>query len=329
MRRALTVAAAILGFALLVSLVDGLSRPALDRVMTDVLPEGERLADGVRVAYFGISTLLISDGESDILIDGYFTRLASPLDALLDREIASDAGQVAAALEAAGIGRLDALFVQHSHFDHALDAPLVAKRTGATLHGSASTLNIGRGGGLPEAQLELFEPGAPVRIGAFTVTVIESRHVALPIGGASIGKTIDAPLTPPAHLWDYVEGGSYAFLVEHPSGAILIHGSAGWRDGQYDAEKADVLLLGVGGLKADDPATLDAYIAAVADKVGAARVIPIHFEDLFPGDIWPRLPPRALGDAGALLAALEQRLGARYAMLAYGRPTLLLPPAAP
>lgn len=329
MRRTLKYATAILLPLALATAVLMLSRPRLDEVLRDVLPSDAVKETGLRATYFGISTLLISDGETNILIDGYFTRLHSPLDAILNRRIVPDEAAIETVLASAGIDHLDAVLVQHSHFDHALDAPHVAARTGAVLMGSESTLNIARGAGLDPASMRPFTPGEPVAVGAFTLTVLPSRHVALPVGGDSIGKTIDRPLIPPARLWDYVEGGTYAFLLSHPMGRILFHGSAGWRPGQYDDIRADILFLGVGGLDARDKERLDAYVAAVADASGARLVIPIHFEDLFPGADFPRLPMRAMGDAGRLIDELARRLPGRFGMLAYGRPTPLVPPARP
>ena len=39
------------------------------------------------------------------------------------------------------------MFIAHSHHDHALDVAYIAKRTGARVYGSDSTLNLARGEG--------------------------------------------------------------------------------------------------------------------------------------------------------------------------------------
>jgi L-ascorbate metabolism protein UlaG (beta-lactamase superfamily) len=48
----------------------------------------------------------------------------------------------------------------HTHFDHALDAAVVADRTGAVLVGGESTANIGRGHGLAEDRIRVVTPGS-------------------------------------------------------------------------------------------------------------------------------------------------------------------------
>ena len=47
----------------------------------------------------------------------------------------------------------------HAHYDHAMDAPEVARRTGALLLGSESSANVARGWGLPERQIQVAKLG--------------------------------------------------------------------------------------------------------------------------------------------------------------------------
>ena len=61
-----------------------------------------------------------------------------------------------------------------------MDAPEVARRTGAMLMGSEATANIGRGWGLPEEQIQVLSHRVPVQLGAFVITPIESRHFQFP-----------------------------------------------------------------------------------------------------------------------------------------------------
>src|SRR5699024_1133187 len=106
------------------------------------------------------------------------------------------------ALQRAEIDRLAAVIVVHSHYDHAMDAPAVAERTGAELIGSESTANIGRGWGLAEDRLRVVEGGEALRFGRFKVTLLRSRHA--PIATAD-GGVIAQPLTPPARATAYKE----------------------------------------------------------------------------------------------------------------------------
>jgi L-ascorbate metabolism protein UlaG (beta-lactamase superfamily) len=222
--------------------------------------------------WFGVTAVLLSDGDSSIFIDPFFTRPEGFLNMMLDREIAPDETVIRRWLDRAGVKYVDAVLVSHSHFDHGMDAGVVANLTGAVLIGSKSTANIGRGAGLPEAQLHVAKPGEPLRFGNYTVTFIESRHAGA-TGGTPTGD-ITAPLAPPARYFDYKLGGAYSLLVEHAQGSLLHHGSAGFVPGALAGHKANVVFLGISIV--DD---LEAYLREVVDPVGAQRIIPTHWDD--------------------------------------------------
>jgi L-ascorbate metabolism protein UlaG (beta-lactamase superfamily) len=226
----------------------------------------------VTATWFGVTAVVLSDGDSSIFIDPFFTRPEGLLNLVLDREIAPDETLIRRGLEEAGIERLDAVLVSHSHFDHGMDAGVVAKLTGATLLGSESTANIGRGNGLAEAQIRVIQPGVAMQIGTFKVTFIESRHAGA-TGGAPTGD-ITQPLIPPARYFDYKLGGAYSLLLEHRQGAVLHHGSAGFVPGALAGRHADIALLGIAVV--DD---LDVYLREVVDAVGAKRIMPTHWDD--------------------------------------------------
>jgi L-ascorbate metabolism protein UlaG (beta-lactamase superfamily) len=256
------------------------------------------------VTYLGVATLLFDDGETRLMSDGWFTRVGL-WDLLRGEPVAPDSGAIARGLEEAGVTRLAAVFPVHSHYDHAQDAPEVARRTGAVLLGSETTAWIGRGGGLPEEQIVVVEPEVPLRFGKFWVTFIPGEHVPLPGGG--FGRTLDAPLVPPVPATAYPQGVAWSILVEHPQGSALVQGSAGFVTGALDRYRADVVFLGVGALDAQGPEYTQRYLREVVDAVGARRVVPIHFEDLTK----PARPPVAMGPVLDDLEATFERLRAR------------------
>ncbi len=88
----------------------------------------------LRVTFLGVSTLLFDDGSTAILLDGFFTRPNSRQ--LFLEKISPDKTIIKNSLQRAGIDKLAAVIVNHSHYDHAMDAPEVAAQTGAVLVGS-------------------------------------------------------------------------------------------------------------------------------------------------------------------------------------------------
>lgn len=230
-------------------------------------------ATEVRATFLGVSTILLDDGETQILTDGFFTR-PNPKQLFLGK-IAPDPVVISDSLRRAGITKLAAVIVCHSHYDHAMDAPLVAMRTGAVIVGSSSTANIARGSDVPEDRIRIPASGETMTFGRFKVTLLASEHV--PTGFAQ-GEIIQ-PLRPPAPATDYREGGSYAVLVQHGERSLLINASAGFARGGFAGRKADTVLLGVGQLGRQTDAYMKDYWREVVTTVGATRVVPIHWDN--------------------------------------------------
>ena len=139
---------------------------------------------GLRVTFLGVSTLLFEDGETAILTDGFFTRPGKLR--FLFTKIEPDPDLIARQLQRAGVHNLGAVVVEHSHYDHAMDAPEVAKRTGAQLVGSPSTANIAVGYGFPKEKLTVVGDSANLHFGRFQITLLASGHV--PSRSAPYGK---------------------------------------------------------------------------------------------------------------------------------------------
>lgn len=249
-------------------------RPSLTTYQGLTLPSAVESGTGrLRVRFLGVSTLLLEDGQTAVMTDGFFTRPG--LGAVVFGRVAPDEAVIRASLQRAGVRQLAALIALHSHYDHALDAPKVALLTGATLVGSSSTLNIGLGGGLTPAQMRRIEGGEQLRFGDFEIEVIRSRHFPHPLAQGEITE----PLQAPARADAYREGGSFDLLVRHRGRSLLIVGSAGFVEGGLAGRRAEVALLGLAGLGSKDEAYRQQYWAETQGHVRAKRIIPIHWDD--------------------------------------------------
>jgi L-ascorbate metabolism protein UlaG (beta-lactamase superfamily) len=251
--------------------------PAWAAKGSDVIPSG-----AVRVRYTGTATLVISDGDTTLIVDGWFSR-PGPLSLFLG-EIAPDLAAIETGLARNEVTQAAAVLPVHSHYDHAMDAPEVAKRTGALLLGSEATANIGRGWGLPEEQIRVVNDRDVLRFGRFTLIVIESRHFEFPDpevrARALEDPEIPAPLMPPVGAFEYRLGKAYALQVIHPRGTLLVQGSAGYVEGGFEGVSADVVFLGIGGLGSQTPEYREAYWRETVERTKPSRVIPIHWDSL-------------------------------------------------
>jgi L-ascorbate metabolism protein UlaG (beta-lactamase superfamily) len=236
-------------------------------------------AERVTVTWLGITTLLFDDGETQILIDGTFSR-PSLFDILSQRRIYSDVAGINAALAEFRIDRLAAIVPVHSHFDHAMDVGFVANRTAAVVLGSESTANIASGAGVPVSQYQILAGGETRQFGQFTIKLIESRHAPVGSGGSPMFPgSIDEPLEQPARIRQWREGGAWSVLIGHPKGTALVQGSGGFVEGALAAESADVVMLGVAGLASLGPKYVGEYWRETVVSTGATRVFPVHYED--------------------------------------------------
>lgn len=226
--------------------------------------------------FLGVSSVLLDDGETAVLTDGFFSR--PPMAKVLLGRLSPDEARIDAVLRRAGIDRLAVVAPVHTHYDHAMDSPAVVRRTGGVLAGGTSSANLGRGAGLAEDRILTVTPGRPETFGGFTLTWIESEHCP----PDRFPGTIDEPVTPPVSTKAYRCGEAWSILVEHTSGrTALVQGSAGFRPGALAGRTADVAYLGVGQLGLQDQAYLRTYWAETVEATGAREVVLLHWDDFF------------------------------------------------
>lgn len=254
------------------------------------------------VTWLGVATLLVDDGSSAVLTDGYFSRPG--LAKVAAGKVVPSPARVDGCLARAKVSRLAAVIPVHTHIDHALDSALVADRTGAQLVGGQSAANVGRGHGLPEDRIVVATSGAPLRLGNYDVTLVESHHCP----PDRFPGAISAPVVPPVRASAYRCGESWSTLVHHrPTGRrLLIQGSAGYVEGALRGQSADVVYLSVGQLGLRPPSYLVDYWTETVSAVGARRVLLIHWDDFFRPLSKPlRALPYAADDLDASLRILD------------------------
>jgi len=198
---------------------------------------------GIRVTWLGTAGFAVEHAGHVLLIDPYLTRAS--LSRCLFAPLRSDAG-----LAARLVPRADAIILSHTHFDHALDAPEIARRSGARVFGSRSAIHLCRSHGLPEAQLQCVEPpagGAVVEAeaGPFRLRFWPSAHSAFLFGRVPLPGDIADCSDVPMHSKAYRCGAVFGAEIQ-VAGRRLFHvGSAelverGWRVGSIDLALACV-----------------------------------------------------------------------------------------
>ena len=253
--------------------------------------------------WMGVATLLIDDGSSALMSDGYFSR--PNLARVAAGKVSPSPARVDGCLARAEVSRLEAVIPVHTHIDHVMDSALVADRTGARLVGGESAANVGRGYGLPEDRIVVASSGEPIQLGAYDVTLIESHHCP----PDRFPGVISEPLVPPVRASAYRCGEAWSTLVHHRQSGrrLLIQGSAGFVKGALADQRADAVYLSVGQLGLHPRSYLVDYWTETVLAVGARRVSLIHWDDFFRPLSKPlRALPYAGDDLDASIRILDE-----------------------
>lgn len=278
-------------------------RPSIDGYPTLPIRPDAAAPARLTVRFLGASTVALDDGQDVVLIDGYLSRPGFVT--LLTRPLKPDQAAIARHMKHAGLNRISAIFVAHTHFDHALDSATLAKSRGAALYGTKTLAAIAAAEGAP-SPVHLLQAGQPITIGRFQVTAFPTPHSP---GDVAAGADA-AAFKPPARARAYPEGGNHSFLVQNGSCRILIVPSAGLPGQTFRNVRADVLLLGVGQLSRQGPEAVDAYWRDTVLASGARVVVPIHWDDFTRSLDQPLAPlPYALDRLDQTLDRLTELAG--------------------
>jgi L-ascorbate metabolism protein UlaG (beta-lactamase superfamily) len=232
------------------------------------------LPRGLKLEWLGTAGYRLTMDGQTLLIDPYLTRVplrnvfmrtparADP--ALHERYIRP------AAREVLGI------LVGHTHFDHAIDVPELARSLDAPAYGSDSLMRLMRLYGLGDQAIEV-APHRPYELGPFTVRFVPSLHsklllgYAVPFDGALTCDHLDR-LSPSA----YRCGRVYGIHIEVAGVSFYHQGSANLIDDEVPAGGVDVFLAGIAGRSFTED-----YWSRILRRLDPACVVASHYDDFF------------------------------------------------
>jgi L-ascorbate metabolism protein UlaG (beta-lactamase superfamily) len=231
------------------------------------------LPAGLDIEWLGVSGYRITYEGKTLFVDPYVSRVplrslllgrrAMPDEALIDR-YASAPGEVVGVL------------VGHTHFDHAVDAPAIARRHRAKAYGSSSLGHLMRLHGLGHLAVEV-EPHRRYELGPFAVRFVPSRHSKLLLG---LKVPMDGELTCD-HLHGltpraYRCGVVWGIRIEVAGVSLYHQGSADLDDDEIRDEPVDVFLAGVAGR-----GVTPRYWERILPRLDPRLVVPTHYDDFF------------------------------------------------
>ena len=228
------------------------------------------LAKGLELTWVGTAGFRLAYQGVVVWIDPYVTRLSLP--DLLRRKV------VPPSEEAIGrwIDRADAVLVGHTHFDHALDVPAIAKRTGCKVYGSQSLANLMHLYQLGP-QAVVVEPHRDYEVGPFKFHFAPSAHSKLQLGlrvpfsGELTCDHVDE-LTPQAYRCGQVWG----IYIEVAGMRFYHQGSADFLEAEVRDKNVDVFLCGISGRRFTPK-----YVERIVAKLAPQMIVPTHYDDFF------------------------------------------------
>ncbi len=231
------------------------------------------LPPGLELSWLGVSGYRLTYEGVSVFIDPYVSRV--PLRSLLLRRVAMPDERMIDRFAAAP-GPVAGVLVGHTHFDHAVDAPAIARRHRARAYGSPSLAHLMRLHGLGELAVEVV-PHQPYELGPFVVRFVPSRHSKLlfgrrvPMDGELTCDHLDA-LAPGAYRCGAVWG-----IRIDVAGIVLYHqGSADLDDAQLRDGPVDVFLAGVAGRS-----VTPRYWERILPRLDPRIVVPTHYDNFF------------------------------------------------
>lgn len=241
--------------------------------MRELASKPPELTPGLELEWLGVAGYRLSYEGQTIYIDPYISRV--PLSSIIRRTPAL-ADPALHERFLAPSGRVVGVLVGHTHFDHAIDVPTIARRHECAAYGSSSLVNLMRLHGLAERAVEV-EPDHRYELGPFTVTFVPSLHSKLllgykvPFDGELTCEHLDA-LSPSAYKCGQVWG----IHIEVAGMTFYHQGSANLIDEALHHRGVNVFLAGIAGRSF----TRD-YWARILPRLQPQTIVASHFDDFF------------------------------------------------
>jgi len=243
-------------------------------VMRELAQGSLALPSGLELEWLGVAGYRLSYAGHTLYIDPYLSRV--PIGAVLARRATKADFALHERYLGDGHGQVVGVLVGHTHFDHAIDVPAVARRFQAPVFGSSSLVNLMALHGMREQAVQV-QAHHTYELGPFAVSFVPSLHSKLllgyrvPFDGELTCEHLDG-LSPAAYRCGQVYGIHIAV-----AGTSFYHqGSANLIDDELPPGGAEIFLAGIAGRS-----FTRAYWPRILRRLQPRVVVASHFDDFF------------------------------------------------
>jgi L-ascorbate metabolism protein UlaG (beta-lactamase superfamily) len=222
----------------------------------------------LQMRWLGVAGIEFKIDDQTLLIDPFLTR--PPLVNILRGRVNPDRELILKNIPAA-----DQILVTHSHYDHLMDVPVIAKQTGAHVYGSSNVCQLLSIFQLPSQQIHEIHSNEIFNLPYASIRTIRAKHPALP---GYLSGSLNTHIKPPLRSRDYRLDVCYSYLVDFKKIKVLVWSSTS----NKDAQPADILFSrAVAGQKWNEK---------MMKVVQPRLVIPTHWDDMFQSLSFPIVP---------------------------------------
>jgi len=226
-------------------------------------------AQATALQWLGTAGFRVQAGGTHLWLDPHLSR----------HRISQLAGPIAPNMERirADVDIAHAVAIGHSHFDHAIDAPAIARLRGAVVYGSSDTLHYCRANGVPEEQLqELRGDGEDFQIGPMQLRAVKSEHSPMVLGKIPLAGRITGPVPLPTRITSLRVGQVFGLHVKTPTLSVYHVGSAALIDAELSGIQADVVLCCTIGRHATPR-----FTHRIIDALQPRLLVPCHWDQFW------------------------------------------------
>ncbi|MGW3891980.1 MBL fold metallo-hydrolase [Micromonospora chokoriensis] len=233
-----------------------------------------RRKGAVSFRWWGTAGWRVDIGDRTVLVDPFLSRIDTglfrgafnPAKALTVRTDVIDPR----------VDRATTVLVTHTHWDHFMDVPYIAKRTGARVFGTLTAYHLGLAYELPSTQLSAVKGGEVLDFGDHSVEVVGSLHsrnssysVAFP------GVRVSQPAQP-ATIADLPEGDTLGYLLRVDGGpSVYFTGASDVAERNLTGLAPDVAMVAM-----QSATTTGDYLPRLLEGLDYPKVVvPVHYDN--------------------------------------------------
>ncbi|MEU8331473.1 MBL fold metallo-hydrolase [Micromonospora sp. NPDC048839] len=273
-RRFLRDAAATTALVSAGGLAAGAATPAQAATPAAAPTPTARRRGAVSFRWWGTAGWRVDISDRTVLVDPFLSRI--------DTGLFTGAFQTATPLTVRAdlidprVDRAMTVLVTHTHWDHFMDVPHIAKRTGARVFGTLTAYHLGLAYGLPSTQLSAVKGGEVLDFGDHSVEVVGSLHSRNPSYSVAFpGVRVTQP-PQPATIADLPEGDTLGYLLRVDGGpSVYFTGASDVAERNLTGLSPDVAMVAM-----QSATTTGDYLPRLLAGLDYPKVIvPVHYDN--------------------------------------------------